>query len=1267
VKNIASFSINRLILFLLVLSCTAWPAPNLSAQFGGSPLIFEGKNLRLFVPYRGTSSCVFVSNPTNDWVIKINGEQRFRSGLGGSHSLNANIPIRREEYGTTISIELQVWRRNCTSSNRIDYVTGQTADMYLPFYEEFAGNTSITFSNNVPEQGCGFRVGSWDGVPSAGQVSGHLYNSPATSFVLPKGNTEYGFTFNTGNRNFRRIRYYYGRIGEAEGPVRTVNNPSRGTGYAFTYRPTSVYLKADKNYTRLLVLECYNANNAIAQVVAVPVIVTGTQTEYAKDADGNFLTTESAPMPSMVLHNPPGDESFTYIAEETSTCSEVNYGFANGNNQAADVKVTVGSDVSVFGVNIESEFSVTGSYSRSSTRAGESSAEVCRTITSTVENQNGFTGEDGDLFIGNSTIFRYGPALEVVYRNCRAETRNKALNFLAVDMKDFTYLKADIENDVIPNIDRARSGLNQSSVAWKELTRNRQAWVNMVRDNHRTRESAPAISGIITLNGDRAPIGAEVSVERSQAYATSSTLIIDASLLVEAGVSVGGSGVSASTEIGISSEVSRGSSSSQTSVQTFGYSLQDDDEDDRLLVRAKRDRKWGTHIFELENGSRSSCPYEGGAQLNQPELFALENGAERKEITIYAPAGSAAQIPLRIKNGSTIAEVSSEYLLQGGNLADADVELGAEGIGLDNQTKEYELAGGAFIDLVEGSGQDLLYVKQNANSPNQLNYEGIEILLKPSCEDELDRIFDRILLNVFFELPPAITPGDRTVDAPAGSTSFRVGTSTTWTATSDADWLTINSANGNGNGNFTVAYAANPFYTDRVASILITTRGGAQTTVQLTQEPACADDGENDADEDGIPGSCDLCPTTGSIGMAFDGVDDYLEVEPIADFNTGENTIEMWLYLEALPVNSRSWPLFLGVWNSGQHWIINTDGTASIGAFGRTHHRPQIPLREWTHLAAVFDGSAYTLYINGEEYGSFNTRFNYPDPRLSVGGVGFGYEHHNGKMDEIRIWNTARTQAEIQTTMRTELAGTEANLAAYYNFGTGLPGANNACAPVVIDKAGINDLTLIDFAQTGIRSNWTTGAPIRLRNLDEFDEGNACQYSPGNYFVGLPLDTIRVRVDTASIELPVVNSGMGAYESPFVSGTTFNVDQAGVGTYTVFYTAPGDGPACSISDSLTVVITSLTSTMDAAFLADLSIGPNPVQDQLSIHLERRVAEPLQIRLWDTNGRLFRNVQLPRAQVMDYTMPVADLPAGLYLLSFNDASGHYLGTRKVVKR
>ena len=50
--------------------------------------------------------------------------------------------------------------------------------------------------------------------------------------------------------------------------------------------------------------------------------------------------------------------------------------------------------------------------------------------------------------------------------------------------------------------------------------------------------------------------------------------------------------------------------------------------------------------------------------------------------------------------------------------------------------------------------------------------------------------------------------------------------------------------------------------------------------------------------------------------------------------------------------------------------------------------------------------------------------------------MGWPYNNDNfiGEMADVRIWNTARTAAEIQANYQKQLRGTEPGLAAYWDF-----------------------------------------------------------------------------------------------------------------------------------------------------------------------------------------------------------------------------------------
>jgi hypothetical protein len=75
-------------------------------------------------------------------------------------------------------------------------------------------------------------------------------------------------------------------------------------------------------------------------------------------------------------------------------------------------------------------------------------------------------------------------------------------------------------------------------------------------------------------------------------------------------------------------------------------------------------------------------------------------------------------------------------------------------------------------------------------------------------------------------------------------------------------------------------------------------------------------------------------------------------------------------------------------------------------------------------------------------------------------------------MDELRIWNVARTASQIQTNMNSTLSA-QTGLVALYNFNQGAVGANNSSVTTATDASGNgNNGTLQNFTLTGNTSNW---------------------------------------------------------------------------------------------------------------------------------------------------------------------------------------------------
>jgi len=76
------------------------------------------------------------------------------------------------------------------------------------------------------------------------------------------------------------------------------------------------------------------------------------------------------------------------------------------------------------------------------------------------------------------------------------------------------------------------------------------------------------------------------------------------------------------------------------------------------------------------------------------------------------------------------------------------------------------------------------------------------------------------------------------------------------------------------------------------------------------------------------------------------------------------------------------------------------------------------------HVAGTYDGATMRLYISGNQVASSNTVFALADANVDLyigSSQGYPTRVFNGVIDEVRIWNRARTQPQIQSLMNIQL------------------------------------------------------------------------------------------------------------------------------------------------------------------------------------------------------------------------------------------------------
>ena len=193
-------------------------------------------------------------------------------------------------------------------------------------------------------------------------------------------------------------------------------------------------------------------------------------------------------------------------------------------------------------------------------------------------------------------------------------------------------------------------------------------------------------------------------------------------------------------------------------------------------------------------------------------------------------------------------------------------------------------------------------------------------------------------------------------------------------------------------------------------------------------------------------------------------------------------TVEAWVFPTALPGENQKIALVQRpYWNAEPFyaWELSLDNQNGTGfpCYGFSVTDGNVPaagvsvigangavLGEWTHIAGSFDGNMVRLYVNGELVGqdSYNGSIGPGNTGLYLGGLSNGLTLQ-GLLDEVRLWNVARSQAEIQSSMNGILVGSEPGLAGYWPLDASYESTNGLAVADL--SPNHNDLLLQGNAQ----------------------------------------------------------------------------------------------------------------------------------------------------------------------------------------------------------
>jgi hypothetical protein len=173
--------------------------------------------------------------------------------------------------------------------------------------------------------------------------------------------------------------------------------------------------------------------------------------------------------------------------------------------------------------------------------------------------------------------------------------------------------------------------------------------------------------------------------------------------------------------------------------------------------------------------------------------------------------------------------------------------------------------------------------------------------------------------------------------------------------------------------------------------------------------------------------------TAGRFGKAvsFDGINDLVSIADAATLDlTSGMTIEAWVNPAALSgwrtVALKGMPGGLAYALYAHDDAPRPAGTVNTGGIDVSAPGPSaLALGTWTHLAVTFGGGTVRLYVNGVQVGSqpVSGSIQTSAHALTIGGNTIWSEWFAGVIDEVRVYNRALTQGEIQAGMSQTLGG----------------------------------------------------------------------------------------------------------------------------------------------------------------------------------------------------------------------------------------------------
>jgi hypothetical protein len=346
------------------------------------------------------------------------------------------------------------------------------------------------------------------------------------------------------------------------------------------------------------------------------------------------FTTAAPEIPYLILHAPPGDNSYSYWEKGTSYQIAISHSVLKEDGRDGFLNIslapTISTGTSIAGGEIGYDIQAIAdlNYTHEFSVNSDSTDELVETITAkerfeTAKNPI-VTGNSGDVYIGHATNYILGKSIYVDFIEnkpfgaCEIDTSSRLIMAPKGFKTKFAYAEDHIVNVIIPQQQRLRDEATDDSsraVAQSQI----DVWNQVIEKNKESKKIAEFKENRSFSFG--AKVDNQLTSTRSSSKSITYNTVLGNNIAFELGLKIAGIGASGGAVITMRETTTNDTITTNENEVTMGYHLDDDDPGDYYSVDIKEDPVYGTPVFDLVAGANSCPPEEGAQKRDLPQII----------------------------------------------------------------------------------------------------------------------------------------------------------------------------------------------------------------------------------------------------------------------------------------------------------------------------------------------------------------------------------------------------------------------------------------------------------------------------------------------------------------------------------------------------------------------------------------------------------------------------------------------------------------------